>query len=164
MLESFVDLQGSIPLSCNKSETKRNESREEPKISKGREPCGWRVMNIKRPSPLRASGQGQIRSTLTEGENRPKAIYMSGVVTTIRSSDFTLENMTSMDCTPVCRVSLVENRRTLSFQQVKNIMSFLKDLNRSFWYWRNWKSGKTIEQLCQQLQYHVKQSRRREEV
>lgn len=105
--------------------------------SRGRQPCGRVVMNIKQPSPPKSSGRDSKRSTLTEDYTTQKTKFMRNVIAAMESIKVELDDRNSIDSTQFFQVCLHDKHSSSWCEQVKNIATLIRSYNRNFFNYLN---------------------------
>lgn len=102
-------------------------------------------MNIVLPS-LQSSPCGRTvpSSAKTNGSNAT-AMSNSDLVDIFGPRKFDQDDISSMDSTPFCSVSLYDNYNIQRFCEVKNITFFMRTLNRKFDYWQQREEGRNVQ-------------------
>lgn len=141
--KSLADLHGE-KRRCDKPETVNIEDRRITyKNNQNRQSRGRDVMNFKLSSPQ--SSPSRCTTQPSTSASAPNVTAMSGsdLVAAVESSGFDLEETTSMDSMPFCRVCRNDNHKASKCQKAKNILSLNPTRNRTFEYLRNQQEGRS---------------------
>lgn len=98
-------------------------------------------MNDEQTSPPRSTRRPVTSSSSNGGTSSATEMLVNDLVAAVESGEFDLDDATSMDSTPFCRVCLNNNHKNSKFQQFKNIATFIRTRNRNFEYWRGRQKG-----------------------
>lgn len=100
-------------------------------------------MNIKHPSAPRSLCRCEALFSTNKNASYATEILVSDFVAAFESCKFNLDNTTSMDSAPFCRVCLNDNYKNSRCQWVKSNARFIRTQNKNFEYCRNRQETRT---------------------